>query len=148
MPPASDGFATGRPLLGDLGSRGVVDRGCIRTASHQTVGERRKLAACTCGCDLVGQREMQEYVGYIPPDTRRRTLPVIVGTAVDQHRQLGVLGSQRGEEIVHAARLRRRPHGFHPEPRRSVRKLQGRADVLNVPLLENHPLAPRLGDEW
>ncbi len=25
---------------------------------------------------------------------------------------------------------------------------QGAADVLNVPLLENQPLTPRLGDEW
>ncbi len=25
---------------------------------------------------------------------------------------------------------------------------QGAAGVLNVPLLENHPLTPRLGEEW
>ena len=64
-----------------------------------------ELPAGTCSGELVGLREVHEYRGDVPPFTARRTFPIIVRAPIDELSELGVLRSERDQDVNHGARL-------------------------------------------
>jgi hypothetical protein len=82
---------------------GVIDgHGLAFTSTEKSVGVVIELAPGACDRAFVGQSEMREDRGNVPPFAASRTFPVVVRTGVDQLRELSVLRVQRSKDVFHA----------------------------------------------